>query len=73
LKSLFGRWDPNSQTWIKDNIISECVDKGDPNSDWTAEPWPNGKRINMGAFGGTPQASMSGSKLGCCTNSNNED
>jgi hypothetical protein len=24
------------------------------------EPWPNGKRINMGAYGGTNQASKSG-------------
>jgi hypothetical protein len=26
--------------------------------------WPHGKRINMGAFGGTPQASMSQSDAG---------
>jgi hypothetical protein len=30
-----------------------------PHSDWTAEPVPNGERINMGAYGGTPYASMS--------------
>jgi hypothetical protein len=39
---------------------SPCIDAGDPNSDWSAEPWPNGKRINMGAYGGTEQASKSG-------------
>ena len=46
--------------WVTDSSTSPCVDAGDPNSDWTGEPWPNGKRINMGAYGGTNQASMSG-------------
>jgi len=26
--------------------------------------WPHGKRVNIGAFGGTPQASMSESEVG---------
>jgi hypothetical protein len=38
---------------------SPCIDASDPNSDWTAEPAPHGQRINMGAFGGTQQASKS--------------
>jgi hypothetical protein len=46
--------------WISDSSTSSCVDAGDPNSDWTVEPWPNGQRINMGAYGGTNQASKSG-------------
>jgi hypothetical protein len=46
--------------WITDANTSPCIDRGDPNSDWSAEPWPNGKRINMGAYGGTNQASKSG-------------
>jgi hypothetical protein len=46
--------------WIIDSSTSPCIDAGDPNSDWTAEPWPNGKRINMGAYGGTTQASKNG-------------
>jgi hypothetical protein len=37
-----------------------CIDAADPNSDWSGEPWPNGKRVNMGAYGGTQQASMNG-------------
>ncbi len=45
--------------WVTDDISSPCIDAGDPNSDWTAELWPNGERINMGAYGGTPRASMS--------------
>ena len=33
-------------------------DAGDPLSDLLCEPMPNGGFINMGAFGGTSQASM---------------
>ncbi len=46
--------------WVFDALTSPCVDAGDPNPDWAGEPWPNGKRINMGAYGGTNQASMNG-------------
>jgi parallel beta-helix repeat protein len=60
LQSTTGRWYPNNSTWVIDTNLSPCIDAGDPNSDWTAEPWPNGKRINMGAYGGTAQASKSG-------------
>jgi len=38
---------------------SSCIDAGDPASDWSLEPWPNGGRINMGAYGGTPEATRS--------------
>jgi len=60
LKSAYGRWDPNSQSWVMDSDTSPCIDTGEPNSDWASEPWPNGKRVNMGAYGGTSQASMNG-------------
>jgi len=59
LKSQAGRWEPYSASWLIDDVTSLCIDAGDPNSDWTAELWPHGQRINMGAYGGTPQASMS--------------
>ncbi len=59
LCSQAGRWDLFSQTWVQDNLTSPCIDAGNPDSDWTAELLPNGERINMGAYGGTPQASMS--------------
>lgn len=49
-----------STGWVVDTATSCCIDAGDPNSDWSSEPWPNGKRINMGAFGGTSQASKNG-------------
>ena len=60
LQSSYGRWDPNSRSWVTDSNTSACIDAGNPNSDWSDEPWPNGKRINMGAYGGTNQASKNG-------------
>ncbi|OQY27159.1 MAG: hypothetical protein B6244_11515 [Candidatus Cloacimonetes bacterium 4572_55] len=38
---------------------SPCVDAGDPLSDYINEPDPNGKRINMGAYGNTNKAALS--------------
>jgi predicted outer membrane repeat protein len=64
LLSQAGRWDPVSEGWVVDAVTSPCIDAGDPASDWTAELWPHGKLINMGAFGGTAQASMSTSSAG---------
>ncbi len=63
LKSGAGHYDPNSQTWILDDINSPCIDSGDPNSLFENEPLPNGGRINMGAYGGTTQASKSTESL----------
>jgi hypothetical protein len=59
LKSRAGRWNPASQSWISDDVTSPCIDAGDPASPFDLEPLPNGGRINLGAYGGTPQASMS--------------
>jgi predicted outer membrane repeat protein len=59
LKSQAGRWDPNSQTWVMDDVTSPCIDAGDPNTPVGDEPFPNGGRINMGAYGGTIEASKS--------------
>jgi len=59
LKSQSGRYDPNTQIWIMDDVTSPCIDAGDPNSPIGYEPIPNGGIINMGAYGGTQQASMS--------------
>jgi hypothetical protein len=73
LKSQAGRWEPLSQRWVQDDVNSSCIDVGDPNSDWTKELWPHGKRINMGAYGGTPQASMSLSDTGNIADLNNDD
>ena len=50
--------------WVFDDVSSLCIDEGDPNSDWTGEFWPHGERINMGAYGGTSEASMSLNDVG---------
>ena len=42
---------------------SPAIDAGDPTSDWSHEPKPNGKRVNLGYYGNTPEATMS-PKLG---------
>jgi len=64
LKSQAGRWDPVSESWIQDDITSPCIDAVDPNSPIGHEPFPNGGIINMGAYGGTPQASKSFTAIG---------
>jgi len=64
LKSHYGRWDPVQAIWVSDDVNSPCIDAGDPNSDWTEELWPHGGRINMGAYGGTAEASLSSSNVG---------
>lgn len=73
LKSQAGRWDAPTADWVQDDGTSPCVDAGDPNSDWIAELWPHGKRVNMGAYGGTAQASMSLSDVGNIADLNNDD
>lgn len=61
----FALFDPNGDPNMWDFHLFEeppspCIDAGDPNSEWSPEPWPNGKRINMGAYGGTQEASKNG-------------
>jgi len=73
LKSRAGRWDSASESWVRDDVTSPCIDRGDPNSDWTGELWPHGKRINMGAYGGTAEASMSQSSEGNAADCNYDD
>jgi hypothetical protein len=43
-----------------DGVTSPCIDAGDPNCLVGDEPIPNGGHINMGAYGGTAEASKSG-------------
>jgi hypothetical protein len=59
LKSQAGHWDSTTASWIPDDVTSPCIDAGDPNSPIGEEPFPNGGRINMGAYGGTSEASKS--------------
>ncbi len=59
LRSQAGRWNPQSQTWVQDNVTSPCIDVGDPNGPIGFEPFPNGGRVNMGAYGAGSYASKS--------------
>jgi hypothetical protein len=59
LKSQAGHWDSASQTWVLDDVTSPCIDAGDPNAPVEYEPFPNGGRVNLGAYGGTCEASKS--------------
>lgn len=54
-----GRYWPEHDVWVLDKRTSPCVDAGDPTADPADEPLPNGSRVNMGAFGGSAQASLS--------------
>lgn len=54
-----GRFVPAYGLWSFDTKTSPCVDAGIPTLAPGDERMPNGGRINMGAFGGTPEASMS--------------
>ncbi len=67
LRSQRGRYVPlNPQTsggieglWAFDAVTSPCVDGGDPAERPDRERMPNGGRVNMGAYGNTPYASLS--------------
>lgn len=59
LRSQAGRWNQNSQSWMQDDVTSPCIDAGDMSSPIGHEPFPNGGVINMGAYGGSSQASKS--------------
>jgi hypothetical protein len=60
LQSLVGRYNPATGLWEQDAQLSSCIDGG---SLWLAldlEPMPNGRRVNCGGYGNTPEASLSG-------------
>ena len=61
LQSQAGRWDPEAWRWQQDGTISPCIDAGDPTTPTGREPQPNGGIINLGAYGGTIEASKSAS------------
>ena len=56
-KSTAGRWSKGS--FVNDDVTSAAVDKADPAASVGSEPAPNGGRANLGAYGGTSQASKS--------------
>jgi hypothetical protein len=44
---------------VLDDVTSPGIDAGHPHSPIGLEPFPNGGRINMGAYGGSVEASKS--------------
>jgi len=68
LKSQGWRWDVGRETWTWDDLTSRSIDAGNPGSLLGDEPlsipvdpnndWGSNLRINMGAYGGTSQASI---------------
>jgi len=59
LKSRGGRWNAETQMWISDMVTSPCIDAGNRFDAVGWEPIPNNNLINMGAYGGTVEASKS--------------
>ncbi len=59
LKSRTGRYEGGE--WVSDTETSPCIDAGDPECPCSEEAEPSGGRINMGAYGNTPEASKRGS------------
>jgi len=58
LRSQTGRWDPLYENWVNDLVTSRGIDAGNPGTSLGAEPVSAANiRINMGAYGGTTQAS----------------
>ncbi len=62
LKSTGGRL--NGKTWVKDTVSSPCIDAAYPDSDYSKEPGNSGNRTNIGRYGNTEWASISGNRLG---------
>jgi hypothetical protein len=68
LKSAGWRWDQSVNQWTWDNVTSRCIDAGNPGWPLGDEPitldvdplnrWGENLRIDMGMYGGTPEASM---------------
>ena len=70
LKSQGWRWNRTTRTWESDSdTTSRCIDAGNPGSSLLDEPMPDdvgssdpdttlNVRVNMGAYGGTPRASL---------------
>jgi len=59
LRSQAGRWEPSDQTWLLDDVTSPCIDLGQSAGPGGQELYPSGGTLNLGAYGGTVQASRS--------------
>jgi len=60
VRSVYGRWLPESGGWVYDEATSPGIDAGAPDSDCSLEPDSGSGRVNMGAYGNTAEASRSG-------------
>jgi hypothetical protein len=68
LRSAGGRWDAKLAQWVYDTVTSPCIDAGDPALPLGDEPvvrpdapigaQATNTRINVGAYGGTAEASV---------------
>ena len=58
LCSPAGMFDNAGALVTTETRYSNAIDAGDPESDFANEPDPNGSRVNLGAYGNTPKASM---------------
>jgi predicted outer membrane repeat protein len=54
-----GRFVPSTGAFSDDGADSPAIDAGDPSSDFSKEPEPNGRRANLGCYGNTAEASKS--------------
>ncbi|MBN1765783.1 MAG: DUF3160 domain-containing protein [Sedimentisphaerales bacterium] len=74
LKSEASRWDPNQDTWLYDTLSSPGIDAGNPASELADEYVSiRNVRINLGAYGGTAQASKSPLRWQMLADINNDD
>ncbi|MDE2237349.1 MAG: hypothetical protein KGK30_05620, partial [Elusimicrobia bacterium] len=62
-QSTAGRYDPATQTFVKDGADSPTLDAADPAESYSLEPLPNGGRANQGSYGDTDEASKAVSKF----------
>lgn len=59
-----GRYDPAIPGWTNDASFSILLDSGNPATAYSNEPSPNGKALNIGAYGNTWQASKTPTNQG---------
>ena len=59
IQSTAGRYNPATGQFVNDGANSPAIDAGNPASDYSKEPTPNGSRVNMGCYGNTAEASKS--------------
>ena len=72
MRNWLGRGGVEGQ-WVSDSQTSGAIDAGAAGQDIGDELWPNGERVNMGAYGGTVQASWSPDSAGNVADINHDD